>query len=62
MVISPSKPSARCRAAASLTQPERACFPSGHEFSSQLSNPGDPTPAASLIDSKPQVFEITDRG
>jgi hypothetical protein len=33
-------------------------LPSGHKFSSQLSNPGYPTPAASPIDSKSQVFEI----
>ena len=33
-------------------------FPSSQKFSGQVSNPGDPASAASLIDSKPQVFEI----
>jgi hypothetical protein len=33
-------------------------FPSSQKFSGQVSNPGDPAPAASRIDSKPQVFEI----
>jgi hypothetical protein len=33
-------------------------FPSSQKFSGQVCNPGDLAPAASLIDSKPQVFEI----
>jgi hypothetical protein len=33
-------------------------FSSSQKFSCQVSNPGDPAPAASLMDRKPQVFEI----
>ena len=33
-------------------------FSSSQKFSCQVSNPGDPALAASLIDSEPQVFEI----
>ena len=33
-------------------------FPSSQRFSGQVSNRGDPAPAASRIDSKPQVFQI----